>query len=60
MLDPATLQMTDGTNMIKALNLLMLRILDNCNRNTTFSVLLRQLAPSSSEVRSLIPHTAAR
>jgi len=49
MLDPATLQMTDGTNMIKALNLLMLRILDNCNRNTTFSVLLRQLAPSSSE-----------
>jgi len=48
MLDERTPTMKDGSNMIKALNLLMLRILDNCKKNYTFAVLLQLLRPRSN------------
>jgi len=49
MLDSRTPTMKDGTNMIKALNLLMLRMLDNCSKNSTLSVLLQLLRPTTSQ-----------
>merc|ERR1712139_383742 len=49
MLDSRTPTMKDGTNMIKALNLLMLRILDNCTKNATLAVLLQLLRPRSNQ-----------
>jgi len=51
MLDERTPIMKDGSNMIKALNLLMLRILDHCKKNSTLAVLLQLLRPRSSTLQ---------
>ena len=35
-LDPSLLHIEQGQNLSKALNVLMIKLLDNCNRNQTF------------------------
>ncbi|KAJ3032355.1 Microtubule-associated protein, microtubule dynamics during spindle orientation, partial [Rhizophlyctis rosea] len=53
LLDPVLQQLDQGQQLARALNMLMVRVLDNAGRNDCFSILLDILAKSSMSMRNL-------
>ena len=53
LLDPRLPHVQDGQQLLRALNLLMLKVLDHGDRNLCFSVLLRLLSYSAEEIEEL-------
>jgi cytoskeleton-associated protein 5 len=46
LLEESILDLTDGKNIVKALNMVMIKLLDNSERTTCFIILLQQLKES--------------
>ncbi|KAI8812683.1 armadillo-type protein [Cladochytrium replicatum] len=59
LLDPSLQTLEQGPHLSRALNLLMVRILDNCDRNKSFSVLLNILETSAHPSRVIAPEDVA-
>ncbi|KAI8616669.1 armadillo-type protein [Chytriomyces sp. MP71] len=55
LLDPALQGFEQGAQLAKALNVLMVRVLDNCDRNLSFGVLLALLEQSANATLHCLP-----
>ncbi|KAJ3398578.1 Microtubule-associated protein, microtubule dynamics during spindle orientation [Chytriomyces hyalinus] len=55
LLDPALQSLENGPIMSKALNVMMVRVLENCDRNMSFSVLLSLLEQSANATLHCLP-----
>ncbi|KAJ3077818.1 Microtubule-associated protein, microtubule dynamics during spindle orientation, partial [Quaeritorhiza haematococci] len=53
LLDPTLQAMENGSHLVRALNILILRILENCDRNASFSILLEILEQSANATQEL-------
>ncbi|KAJ3202313.1 Microtubule-associated protein, microtubule dynamics during spindle orientation, partial [Dinochytrium kinnereticum] len=59
LLDPNLQQIEQGPQLARALNVLMVRILENCDRNKSFSTLLNLLQQSTMETIKASPQDVA-